>query len=110
MKQKSIQEINEIYDLEIPKIVKTIKKQKAKKILLQFPDGLKPYAQVIADEIENKTNSQCFIWMESCFGGCDVPIETGNLGINLIIQFGHSKWNYAEKRIRTPAGTKPTRP
>lgn len=96
MKQKTIQEVNEIYELEIPRILKTIKKQKAKKILLQFPDGLKPYAQIIVDEIENKTNSQCFIWMDSCYGACDIPIETKSLRISLIIQFGHSKWNYRE--------------
>jgi len=98
MKTKSIQEINQIYNLEISKIVKTIKKQKSKKTLLQFPEGMKPYAQTISDEIEKQTNTKTFIWMNSCFGACDIPTNTKKLGIDLIIQFGHSKWGY-EKNI-----------
>jgi len=94
MKPKSFQEINEIYDLEINKIVKTIKKQKAKNILLQFPEAMKPYSIEISKEIENKTKSKCFIWLDSCFGACDIPLETKKLGFDLIIQFGHSKWNF----------------
>ena len=92
MKTKTIQEIKQIYNLEIEKIVKTIKNQKPKKILLQFPEGMKPYAQTISKEIENQTNTETFIWMNTCFGACDIPTNTKELGIDLIIQFGHSKW------------------
>jgi len=90
-KLKSIHEIQELYNLELPKIISNIKKQKPKKVLLQFPEGLKPYAQTITDEIKSKTNCNCFIWLDSCFGACDTPLETQKLGIDLIIQFGHSK-------------------
>ncbi|MBT4166159.1 hypothetical protein HOE04_03925 [archaeon] len=98
MKPKTIQEINQIYNLEIQKIVKTIKKQKPKKVLLQFPEGMKPHAQTISKEIENQTNTQTFIWMNSCFGACDLPTNTKELGIDLIIQFGHSKWRYKDNK------------
>ena len=94
MQKKTIEEINEIYDLEIDKVVRTILKNKARKILLQFPEGLKPYSTRIAKEIENRTKAECFIWLDSCFGACDVPLQTERLGIDLIIQFGHSKWNF----------------
>lgn len=96
MKQKSLQEVSEIYELEIDRVVREIKKSYAKKVLLQFPEGLKPYAQVIADEIESRTDGKvdCFIWLGTCFGGCDVPLEVENLGVDLIVQFGHSKWNF----------------
>ena len=100
MKPKTIQEINQIYNLEIQKIVKTIKKQKPKNILLQFPEGMKPYSQTITDEIESQTNTNCMIWLDSCFGACDIPIETKDLGTDLIIQFGHSKWNFNNKNIK----------
>lgn len=99
MQKKSIQEINEIYKLEIPKIVKTIKKQRSRQILLQFPDGMLPYAQTIADKIESKTNCNCIIWLNPCFGACDIPIETQNI-VDLIIQFGHSKWNFKNNNIK----------
>jgi 2-(3-amino-3-carboxypropyl)histidine synthase len=93
MQTKTISEINEIYDLEIKKIVGNIKKRKAKRVLLQFPEGLKPYSTVVSDEIENKTGCQCFIWLGDCFGGCDIPNVDG-LDIDLIVQFGHSKWEF----------------
>ncbi len=101
MQVKSISEIQKIYDLELDKIVKTIKKQKAKLVLLQFPDGLKPHSTVIANEIEkkcrkDKMNVKCLIWFGSCYGACDVPIQVEKLKpkIDLIVQFGHSKWKF----------------
>jgi len=90
--KKTIKEIEEIYDLEIEKIIKTVKNRNFKKILLQFPEGMKQYSQTICDEIEQKTNCNCFIWMGTCFGACDIPLEAKNLKIDLIVQFGHSKW------------------
>ena len=93
MRNKTIEEIQEIYDLELVRIVKTIGRNKAKRVLLQFPEGLKPYSTVIAEEVENKTNCKCFIWLGDCFGACDVPNVDG-LKVDLIIQFGHSKWRF----------------
>jgi len=91
MKQKSMQEIQELYDLELDKIIKKIKIQKARRVLLQFPEGMKPYAQTIAGYLEKQTSAQFFIWLDSCFGGCDVPVEAGDK-VDLIVQFGHSMW------------------
>lgn len=91
MKQKSIQEINEIYDLEMDKIVGQIKKSRAKRVLLQFPDGMKPYAQVICDEISQRANCECFIWLSTCFGACDTPVGVEGV-VDLVVQFGHTEW------------------
>ena len=66
--------------------------------MLQFPEGMKPYAQSICDEISEKTKCECLIWMNSCFGACDLPLEVEKLGVDLIIQFGHSKWNYKNRK------------
>lgn len=93
MQKKTIEEINEIYDLELDRIVNTIKKEKAKRVLLQFPEGLKPYSTVIAEDIEKKTRSEVIIWLGTCFGACDIPLGTDRLGIDLVIQFGHSPWH-----------------
>ena len=94
MQNKTISEINEIYNLEIEKVVKTIKRGGSERVLLQFPDGMKPYAEVVVSEIEGKVDCECFIWLGSCFGACDLPLEVERLGIDLIIQFGHSEWDY----------------
>ena len=95
MQTMSISDIEEKYELELKRIAKAIKKDKAKLVLLQFPEGLKPYSTVIADEIEKKADCRCIIWLGDCFGACDIP-DVSNLKqkIDLIIQFGHSAWNY----------------
>ena len=92
--KRAVSEIEEKYDLELERIVKTIKKDKAKLVMLQFPDAIKPYATAIAEKIENLTNSTCLIWLGSCFGACDIPLQVQFLKpkIDLIIQFGHAKF------------------
>tara|TARA_Y100000310_G_C20391665_1_gene673107 strand:- start:261 stop:566 length:306 start_codon:yes stop_codon:yes gene_type:complete len=93
MIKKTISEIQEKYDLELDKIIRTIRKQKAEKVLIQLPDGLKPYSTTIIGYLENKlSNVEFFLWLGSCFGACDVP----GVDVDLIIQFGHSNWNYDE--------------
>lgn len=93
MKVRNIEDLNEIYDLELDKVISQIKKQKAKIVLLQFPDGLKPYAICIVDFLKEKTKAEFLIWFGSCFGACDTP----NLGkdlekrIDLLVQFGHNE-------------------
>jgi 2-(3-amino-3-carboxypropyl)histidine synthase len=89
----SIEELNENYDLELDLVVSKIKKEKAKLILLQFPDGLKPYATSVVDYLREKTNAEFLIWFGSCYGACDTPVGIDNLKpkIDLVIQFGHNE-------------------
>jgi len=75
------------YDLELEKAVKEIKKENAKNVLIQLPDGLKPKATEIVVYLKERTNSNIFIWLQSCWGSCDYP-EIKN--IDLLIQFGHA--------------------
>ena len=108
MQLKTINEIEKIYDLELDKIVEEIKNKKAKLVLLQFPDGLKPYATVIVDFLESKlapnqvglrggalptseVGVKFLIWLGSCFGAFDVPVSLENMKIDLIVQFGHNE-------------------
>ena len=90
--KKTIKGINEEYELELGKVVQIIKRDGAKKVVLQFPDGLKPYAVCVAEEVEKKSGSEIMIWFGTCFGACDVPLEVEKLGIDLIVQFGHTKF------------------
>jgi len=90
---KSIQELNEQYDLELDRVAENINKNKAKLVLLQFPDGLKPYAIAVVDYLESKTKAEFIIWMESCFGACDTPVGLENIKpkIDMMVQFGHNE-------------------
>lgn len=98
MQKKSIKDLEKEYELELDKVVEMVKKQKAKTVLLQFPDGLKPYATTIAGEVEKRAKCECMIWFGTCYGGCDVP-KVDKL-VDMIVQFGHSKWNYKDKKIK----------
>jgi len=81
------------YDLELEKIVKEIKKAKAKTICIQLPDGLKRKATEIAEFIEKQTKAKVFIWLGTCFGACDIPnLNKLKPEVDMLVQFGHSKW------------------
>lgn len=90
---KTIEEINEKYDLELEKVASSIKESKAKLVLLQFPEGLKPVATAVVDFLEKNTKAEFLIWFGSCFGACDTPagLEKIKPKIDLVVQFGHSE-------------------
>lgn len=77
-----------MYDLELDKVVEKIKKEEARTVLLQLPDGLKNKATEIVDYLKSKVKVDIIIWADTCFGSCDTP----NIEVDLLIQFGHSEW------------------
>ncbi len=87
-------DLEKIYDLELNRVLENIKKIKAKIVLLQFPEGLKPYSTSIVDYLEEKTGNKVefIIWAGSCYGACDTPVLGKDLEkkIDLMIQFGHN--------------------
>jgi 2-(3-amino-3-carboxypropyl)histidine synthase len=81
------------YDLELEKVVESIKSQDAKTVVLHLPDGLKNKGAEIVDYIyENTTGVNVVIWAGSNFGACDLPVDVERAGADLIIHFGHSPW------------------
>ena len=87
------------YDLEIDRVAREIVKKKAKRVLIQLPDGLKPFSTLIAEAIKEKTKAktkpEIMIYFGTCFGACDVPLEEAKQAdIDLIVQFGHSAWKF----------------
>ena len=86
---KTLKILNQDYNLELNKIIRTIKTQKPRVVLIQLPDGLKQYSITIIDYLKEKFPKTKFkIWLGTCFGACDIP-QTDS---DLIIQFGHSPW------------------
>ena len=77
-------------NLELEKLFSEIKESKAKTVLIQLPDGLKPKAAEIQAEVKKKFPAvNLTFWAGSCYGACDVPNVSG---FNLLVQFGHSEW------------------
>lgn len=94
MKEKTLQDLERTYNLDLNKIISEIKKKNAKLVLLQFPDGLKPYATTVVDWLEEQCKNVNFlIWLGSCYGSCDVPVLSENLKkkIDIVVQFGHNE-------------------
>jgi len=87
----SLQDFQENYETDFPAIEQKIMNSRAKTVILQFPDGLKPYATAVAEYFKEKFPKTLFtIWLGSCFGACDIPQVEGKA--DLVIQFGHSAW------------------
>lgn len=78
------------YDLELPKLIEEINKHEHKLVVLQFPDGLKYYADEVVDTLKEGTSAQFFIYFGPCFGACDVPLHLKELDFDMCVQWGHS--------------------
>ncbi|UCF08211.1 MAG: diphthamide biosynthesis enzyme Dph2 [Thermoplasmata archaeon] len=93
-------DMEEPYDLEIEELCRTISEKGYKRILLQFPEGLKGLAPQVKDEVENKTGADVFIHADTCYGACDLPDIHGT-DMDLVVQYGHSEM----KGVRYPVPT-----
>jgi len=52
------------YEMELERVVDEIRKSGAKSVLLQLPDGLKPWAVCVVDYLQEKLSSVDFkIWL-----------------------------------------------
>lgn len=79
-------------NLELEKVIARINDSNSKKVCIQLPDGLKPKAKEIEEAIRNECNCEVFIWAGSCFGACDIPDGLEKMGIDLLVQWGHSEF------------------
>ena len=82
-----------MFNLELDSVIAQVKKEKAKRIVVQLPDGLKPRAQEISERIEKETGATVITWFGSCFGACDIPIGLNTIGVDMLVQFGHNQFN-----------------
>ncbi len=82
-----------LYNTELEKALAKIKEIDAKTVCIQLPDGMKPEAQKITDEISSKTGARVLIWLGSNFGACDIPLGLQRMNVDLLISWGHNKFN-----------------
>jgi diphthamide biosynthesis enzyme Dph1/Dph2-like protein len=83
------------WDLHLDNARQAIAQYNAKKVLIQLPDGLKMHAGYIVDSLRD-CGAELFIWTDSNYGSCDLPIEAKNLGVDLVLHYGHEAWNYSK--------------
>jgi len=79
------------FDFEEERVKQEILKLKAKRVLIQLPEGLKPEAPRLAKTVE-KSGALPIVSADPCYGACDLATtEAESLGVDLIIHYGHSK-------------------
>jgi len=83
------------FDFEEEKITQEILRLGAKRVLIQMPQGLKSEAPRIAEIVEKNGGggTLAIISADSCYGACDIANDEAiNIGADMIIHFGHSKF------------------
>ncbi|CAN6470578.1 unnamed protein product [Victoria cruziana] len=80
------------YNLEVPKCIWRIHQSGAKRVALQFPEGLLMYALVICDILQTFSDvEECFVLGDVTYGACCVDdFSASALGADLLIHYGHS--------------------
>ncbi|XP_059143770.1 2-(3-amino-3-carboxypropyl)histidine synthase subunit 1-like isoform X2 [Physella acuta] len=87
----AIKQLPDNYNFEIHKTIWKVRLNGAKRVALQFPEGLLIYACVIADIIENFTDADTVIMGDVTYGACCVDDFTAKaLGADLLVHYGHS--------------------
>lgn len=81
------------YDFQTDRVTSEIRTRKARRVLLQFPDGLKQFGLQIAADLEKETGALVYISGDHCYGACDLPLdEATRLDADLIVHYGHAKF------------------
>jgi len=81
------------YDLEVARIIAEVLKSKARRVGLQFPEGLKDKAVEVALEIEGRTLAKVFIFTDPTYGACDLKKgQAEKLKFDLLVHFGHTRF------------------
>lgn len=77
------------YNFEIQKTLRTVEKLNARRIALQFPDGLLCYAPLLIDLIQTHfKETECIVLDDVVYGAC--CIDDQSLEVDLLIHYGHS--------------------
>ena len=81
---------------ETEEIKRRLRRIKAKKIFIQFPEGLKQKIQEIVKNLEKEFD--CIICCEPTYGACDLRDEEARrLGCDAILHIGHSSLGLKSK-------------
>jgi len=87
------------FDLEENRLIEEVKKQEAKRVLIQLPNGLKSKGPYLSKLIEEQTGATVFISSKPCYGGCDLPICAAKaVKADLVVHYGHTPF-MAQKEI-----------
>ena len=79
------------YNFELHKTVWRVRQTGARKVALQFPEGLLMFACTISDIIQQFTGAETIIMGDVTYGACCVDDFTARaLGADIMVHYGHS--------------------
>jgi len=79
------------YNFEVHKTIWRIQRAKAKKVALQFPEGLLMFATTLSDIVERFAGVETLIMGDVTYGACCIDdFSAKALGADLLVHYGHS--------------------
>jgi len=85
------------FNFEEKQLIEEIGKRKAKRVLIQLPDGLKMDGPRLA-AIAEKAGALAIVSADPCYGACDLATQDAeSLGVDLIVHYGHSRMLQQER-------------
>ena len=91
------------FDVPFEEILRTMKKGRYKRAVLQVPEGLKRGAFSIASELERRTGCSFIVDGGFCYGACDHAGERAQLiGAQAVVHLGHSDIPSMERNDSVP--------
>lgn len=78
------------YLIDYERIKKELAKSKAKRVLVQLPDGLKKDYEAIEKGLEG--DYELYFWLGTCFGACDIPFFAKDYGFDFLVHLGHKEF------------------
>ncbi|MFC7154925.1 diphthamide biosynthesis enzyme Dph2 [Halomarina halobia] len=91
------------WDYELERIVEAVEERDAKKVGLQFPEGLKRRGPAVADDLRDllADDVRVLISGQPCYGACDLDTYLMRR-TDVFVHFGHSPMKESEKIIYVP--------
>ncbi len=82
----------DMYELKIDEVLDFVRKKGARRLLLQFANGLKQNSCSVVEELSRELPSvEVLVSGSSCYGACDVAFEEAvRVGADTIVHYGHT--------------------
>jgi 2-(3-amino-3-carboxypropyl)histidine synthase len=91
------------WDYELDRIIEEIEEKDAKKVGLQFPEGLKRRGPAVADDLRELAPDDVTFMLsgQPCYGACDLDTYLMRR-TDVFVHFGHSPMKNSDKIIYVP--------
>ncbi len=77
--------------MELERVATEVYSRGARKVLLQVPDGMRPFAFQIAEYLGKAAGVEVVVSGDSCYGACDLAArQAKEIGADLLVHYGHS--------------------